>query len=805
MNDERDDEVFERRMAAALREERGERVPDVTAAVLARAAAGEFVDDVAPATARSTTRWLAAACVFLLGIMTVFAVAWSQSGRADGAGNSDDGGWEEAQQPVVAQLREVAKIGDIATLPRDLKAVELRNLEDAAVAALVARCPDLEHLRVFASTAYKRAGDDPAQSITDAALPHIAKLTKLRELELHGVVLVKGPGLQELTALPLLDTLTLGFFDVVDDELAFLARMPSLRDLTISHNDAFAARGWEAVGECVGLRRLTVRAGGGNKGARMEPLRKLRLLDFLCLEGVGLWARGVADEDVARRFGLGMRFQTPRTGNGVTEELLSAWPNLRELRVDHANDLGSSVGAFLRDNCPALQRVQLEHCALVSDETIGDLLGMPTLRVLMIGGCHQVTAAVLPKLEAARHLVSVDLSGNYWPSLVQVRRLMATGKDVTFVRKNDPEYQQAMQQVRQEYQHLFQGDDPNLVRTVGEIKALPKSTTRIALRGLGNRAAALLGRFANLRHVEVVRDDEDPFTTAGLQAMAALPKLEQLELNNLPRLESDALLALGNAPSLHTLDIIGCNVNEPALRTITGLHALRSLSLVGVRTFGLDGAKAIGSCIRLQTLDLTGCDQLTGEAIAQLGTLTDLETLNLSNLPKLSDSALMGLQKLTKLRELRLGAGTFSSMGMQALADMRGMKVLQLSGNPNLVTSALLLLPTTLESLDLDECPGIGADAGTLLRDRFPKLRWLQLGGNKHITDAALAAILQNPSLQRLDIRDCSALTAASFATIRDAHNLRELDATRAACLTDATAAELQRLRPELKVTRKIW
>jgi hypothetical protein len=284
-----------------------------------------------------------------------------------------------------------------------------------------------------------------------------------------------------------------------------------------------------------------------------------------------------------------------------------------------------------------------------------------------------------------------------------------------------------------------------------------------------------------------------------------LPKLEHLVLNNLPRLESYALLCLATAPALHTIEIIGCTVDLPALGAVTSRPMLRDLSLVGVRTFGVDGAEAIGKCKRLQCLDLSWCDQLVPDAIRELHTLTNLVTLNLRNLPNLSDSALMSLQHLEKLRELRLGPGCFTSMGLQALTGMRDLKVLQLSGNRELVTSALLHVPVDLQVLQLDECPGIGDDVGPLLRDRFPRLHSLDLGGNPKLTDAALAAILQIPTLQRLGIRDCSSLTAASFAAICDARNLRELDATRCPCLSDATAAELQKLRPELKITRKVW
>jgi hypothetical protein len=423
----------------------------------------------------------------------------------------------------------------------------------------------------------------------------------------------------------------------------------------------------------------------------------------------------------------------------------------------------------------------------------------------MLGNCGGITRAILPQLESATQLVSVDLSDHRWLTLEQVRKLMATGLNVTFHSHKDPAYQQAMEAVRDEFRHLLRQAGREQVRSLAEVAALPRTTTRIELRSLGDRAAAMLDRFPNLREIAFIRDDEDPFTVTGLGAVAALPKLVQLELNNLPNLAAGDLAVLRQARLLHTLDIASVAVDDKALQVLPELPELNRLLLQGVRTFGEDGARAIGRCRNLQTLDVHACEQLSPEAIAAFGTLTRLENLNLRDLPNLSDSALMGLQHLTGLRALEVGPGRFTSMGLQALTDMKRLVLLQMSGNRELVTSALLYLPLDLQVLKLDECPGIGDDVGPLLRDRFPRLRSLDLGGNPKLTDAALAAILQIPTLQRLGIRDCSSLTAASFAAIGDARNLRELDATRCPCLTDATAAELQKLRPELKITRKVW
>ena len=83
MNDgRRREEVEARRFDWALREVVGdERAPDVTAAVLARAAAGDSGERAEAIPALSRRRWLALAALFLLGVFTVLGVALALAAR----------------------------------------------------------------------------------------------------------------------------------------------------------------------------------------------------------------------------------------------------------------------------------------------------------------------------------------------------------------------------------------------------------------------------------------------------------------------------------------------------------------------------------------------------------------------------------------------------------------------------------------------------------------------------------------------------------------------------------------------------
>jgi Leucine-rich repeat (LRR) protein len=344
-----------------------------------------------------------------------------------------------------------------------------------------------------------------------------------------------------------------------------------------------------------------------------------------------------------------------------------------------------------------------------------------------------------------------------------------------------------------------------VLRSLAEIDALPDDVTHVDLRGLGDGAAVRLANHRQLRHVGIVRDDDQPFTKAGLLALARLPLLEELELNNLPNLEAEALTALREAKALRSLDIVGVRVDDTGLQVLPDLPGLTTLTLTGIKTFGDVGLQAIARCRGLQRLGLPNCGVLEAAALAHVGDLQQLVELDLRDNPGLLDRAVMSLQNCTSLRRLVLAGGQFSSMALQAVTGLRRLEALDLAGNDQLFTSALQLLPVGLRELGLANCQGLGADAATLLRDRFPGLRSLALTDNAWVTDAGLAAIVANPSLQQLQLNGCQQLTNASFATIRAARSLRSVHVVRTAVMSQEQERQLAAERPELQVVRQVW
>lgn len=347
-------------------------------------------------------------------------------------------------------------------------------------------------------------------------------------------------------------------------------------------------------------------------------------------------------------------------------------------------------------------------------------------------------------------------------------------------------------------------DNHRQIRSVAELANLPRTVTHVEFRNLGDRAANALRECPWVEHVEFVRDDDDPLTAVGIAAVCALPKLRTLAVLEGNGIPAAALRALGTARGLQAVRLISDAVDDAVLVDLATLPNLRELELVGCRSFGELGMRAIASIRGLEALDLRGCSQLTTEQLALVGELRALKRLRLAGLPNLRDRAVMPLQNLVALEDLDLAEGRFSSKAMQALEPLVRLRRLVLEDCKELVGSALLHVPVGVEDLDVTRCrfePG----TGRLLATRFPKLRRLCVWEAEWLDDDTFAALLRLPFLEHLTVGDCTKLTAVHTEAILAARHLTTLDVTRSSCVTDEQAVELVAKRPSLKVTRKVW
>ncbi|MCK5942838.1 MAG: hypothetical protein KAI24_12755 [Planctomycetes bacterium] len=458
-----EDEAMQRRVDAGLCEVvGGEQAPDVRAAVLRRHRAGERAGERAseraceraseragertaaglPSPRRSRVLLAAAACV--LGAVTVLATALLENG---------DGDAREASDPEAAQdgpaLPEISSMQQIQALDREVKALELRNLHDGALPLLLERVPDLEHLRVHASLAWRRHGDPEGVSITDAALPWIAKFGRLRRLELVGTMDVRGTQLHELAALPLLEELTLRAIDLEPEALLQVDRLPSLRTLRLAVVNGLTADALASIARSPGLRSLLIRGGKGFAAEDLHVLENLEQLEELQLIGIGTLHHGFATPEVMARYHK--EPATPPADTFLTADCIRRWPRLERLDVSHNPQLGPALAATLRAKTPKLESLQLDNCILIDDDTIAELVRLPKLRRIVLGAGMGLTAGCVPALASASQLVEVDFGDAEWVNLAHVRRCLEAGKAVRVNRKGAPGFMAAVEALVGEY------------------------------------------------------------------------------------------------------------------------------------------------------------------------------------------------------------------------------------------------------------------------------------------------------------------------------------------------------------------
>ncbi|MFN8823407.1 MAG: hypothetical protein ACK501_00430 [Planctomycetota bacterium] len=784
-------EAMDRWLDAGLDEALGgERAPDVTAQVIARAAAGERPllgpEDVPVGAGLWRQLWLAA--LLLLGLGVVGGVAWMQ--RA-GAGRDHPAQFVAApsmQDPGDGELGEgeivvVRSRQEVASLPTDLRAVKV-ELGKRGMEELVDRCPKLEILIVEGvhPDVRPRRKDQDDTATTAELMTLVGRLSELRDLRL-------------------------GYLHDADASLAPLRQLAKLRSLALQFSFGIEQEGAEVVASLQGLETLRI-------DCMEEPIRPVLLraiAELTALEHLELhsdYSPELRDSKLLAalkqlrelRIHLGAPFGPPGS-SAVHDDVIQDWPALRRLWIPHAM-VTEQIGARLVEKTPALIELDLGGCSL-DVATVRGVLQLSQLQKLCIAGVRTSTgtnadspADLVALLAAAKPLREVDLGVAPWFTLEHAATLLAAGKRVR-VERDDAEFQLKLADLHR--QHTYRQ-----IRAVAEIATLPPMVTHVEVRNLGDRAAVALAACPWIEVLEFVRDDQDPLTAVGLDAVLVLPALRRLHVVGVDALPADALRSLAKGKKLRTLSLVGCVVGDAALAVLPSLPELRELYLIAVRGFGDAGMRGIAGCRHLTSLTLSACKHLTTEQLALVGELRTLNRLALANLPNLHDRAVMSLQHLLVLQDLDLTQGPFTSMALQAVAELPSLRHLVLAECTGLVSSALLHVPTGVRDLDLSGC-GFDAAASALLRDRFPALRKLVLRDADWLDDEGFRALLAAPSLEHLAAKGCTKMTPVHADAIRAAKRLRFLEISRSTCVRDEDVPGLAADRPDLQIVRKVW
>ncbi len=447
------------------------------------------------------------------------------------------------------------------------------RLDDAGLAALC-ELESLEHLKL-----------DWQPNLTDRGFAALPRLARLRTLSASGCSEVGAGGLGALTRLPALESLSLSFrnggfprggpdallaldpvaarlnltlaFDTAP-EPAELARLAGGLEELRSGNvflerlaspaaaiDVLAMLPWVTslhLDECTledddlaplaRLRRLrSVSLREWRPSLRMKPLRALPELAELSLS--------VAGDQVAFEFG------SPHPAVDLFEhaEDFEDWDVAVDLTVARVSVLDANLG-FL-EGLANVRSLNLSYQGEVAGGFLARLPRVDALRSLDLYGCSGFEGDSLQALAAATGLEVLDLGGC---RLVEARHLAALEK---------------LHGLRRLGLDAVPVDDA----VIGLLAALPslqelRIDTADSVTPEGWR---VLGRAQALRKLWVRVGPRGAFAGGAVNAIAALEKLELLDLAHTSGLGESDLAALARLPRLRVLGLTGCELPAAAL------------------------------------------------------------------------------------------------------------------------------------------------------------------------------------------------------------------------------------------------
>ncbi len=307
--------------------------------------------------------------VILLSTFVLCAPVWGAEGVDDLQWIADAGGTAvrdaagrvtgldfRASWVTDADMRKVARFPALTSLNLSLSRVtdqgmqELRNLKDVVELDLrFAEYVTDEGVSAIKNWKKLKSLDLHGTKASDTSLDHIAGIVSLETLDV-GSVMLTDVGLERLTVLSNLKALTIGGNELGDAGLQALRQMPGLQFLDLSGRQGTDSNVWSVNMSDVGLDAIVT----------LGQLRELRF---------GCSSIGVGSE--------GTRFATV-SAMSVTPRRLEKMKALTKL-----------------------QRLKLEGCDRIDDESIGLLTGFPSLEEVDLKGTA-VTAKGLAALRAAR-------------------------------------------------------------------------------------------------------------------------------------------------------------------------------------------------------------------------------------------------------------------------------------------------------------------------------------------------------------------------------------------------------------------
>ncbi|MFN2566404.1 MAG: hypothetical protein ABR499_15520 [Gemmatimonadaceae bacterium] len=410
--------------------------------------------------------------------------------------------------------------------------------------ALLERVSRLDHITVLDL--------EGSKGLTDDGLRHLARLPRLRHLNLMGCG-VTDRGLDVLRRLPALESIVLAWTRVTDAGVAHLAACGNLRTVDLSGTPT----GDGAIRALAGKRELhDFRSGDGVTDAGLALLHELpvfkswqggepsmALLGFDARPNYLMLRGPFTDNGLAKLVGLDGLFalnvdsgRLAITGAGLAP--LANLPNLGWLAFDAKDESMPYIAALPRlrflmcqdtsagdDGFVALSRSRTieyiwgRRCYNLQRRGFTALADMPALRSLSVSckNVDDVGLSALPRFPALRELMPMDVPDEGYRHVGHCAQLesliLMYCRETTDVAT----------------QH---------VAGLTQLKKYFASYTRIT-----DRTPVILSGMPSLEEVEF--DSCAGLTNTGIAALARLPRLRELRVSSMPKVTSDVAAAFG--------------------------------------------------------------------------------------------------------------------------------------------------------------------------------------------------------------------------------------------------------------------
>jgi Leucine-rich repeat (LRR) protein len=484
---------------------------------------------------------------------------------------------------------------------------------------------DIDELVVAGTGLSREAAEERGFFRTDSAgdeiMPHVARLTGLKSLDLHTTE-VTGSGLRHIEGLKSLECLSVPR-SMNDGGMVHIAKLTGLKRLYFKENNV-TNKGLARLAELRELEELEL-GGGKISDGGLAHLRKLPKLQYLMLWGGSFTDAGMAYVKEIR-------------------SLRIFWP----FRINTIGDQGLAYLAGL----PNLERLNLCYNDKITDLGMAHVARMKSLRQLDISSTN-IGDVGAEHLRQLRDLELLELPDGI--SRSAVADLLATKPRLRSLSCGNSS-------------NCTYGDE--VLEQVGRMADIEK--LNISGISVTDSGVAHLTRCTRLKDVSLFAC---PITNKGLAEFGKITSLERLYLHK-ARLTTSGLKQLNGLSRLEWLYLSDVMPDEGFI-DISGLTSLRHLTL-GPPYKGPylrdDDLACLAKLTNLEWLQMSWGDGITDEGLAHLADLTRLERISIGG-KGVTDKGLACLSGMKRLDNLTI-QGNFTSKGLLQLEQNPSLAVL---------------------------------------------------------------------------------------------------------------------------------